>query len=169
MLQISLYEEDKHFRISLLPVYICVARNFLHKWNTFNNGHRIVNGCNFVTWHFVSVNTSTLLTQWLWRTFKNFLMNQSELRVGTEPPLKSKLWLANHIRWRMWLHRCYFVVTVPVLKPECVYWAVAMRGLEKQPYWCTCVFVHYNRILYEINYMSCTFLYSFSSSYWIVP
>lgn len=51
---------------------------------------------------------STTLTWWLWRTFKNFLMSQSELRVGTEPPLKSKLWLANHIRWRMWLHCCYF-------------------------------------------------------------
>lgn len=37
-------------------------------------------------------------------------MSQSELRAGTEPPLKSKLWLTNHItrRWRMWLHRCYF-------------------------------------------------------------
>jgi hypothetical protein len=53
------------------------------------------------------------------------------LRTGTEPPVKSKHWLADHFRRKVWLHHCYWCFN---LQPDCVYWTVKMRDLEDQQY-----------------------------------
>ena len=85
--------------VLVLPGIFCINEII------FSNMYRVSYGGNFVTWLFkFQWKPEIRETQLLKWTSKHFLISESELRLGTEPPLRSKLWLADRMRRRGWLH-----------------------------------------------------------------